>query len=52
MKQMKSSSILVCLIRISEGEKRERRKIFEEAIPENFTELMNDITLEIIIQKE
>lgn len=51
MKQMKSSSILVCLISISEVEKRERRKIFEEAMPENFTELMNDIALQIINQK-
>lgn len=40
MKQRESSSI--CLIRLSEGEKRENEgeKIFEEIMPENFSELM------------
>lgn len=43
MKQMKISSI--CLIRISEGEKRDNGEIFIKAITKNFPKLINDINL-------
>ena len=47
---MKSSSI--CLIRISEGEQRENgEEIFEQVMPENFPEIINDINLQIVIQR-
>lgn len=49
MKQMKISSI--CLIRISEGEKRDNGEIFINVITKNFPKLMNDINLQLIIQR-
>lgn len=49
MKQMKISSI--CLIRISEGEKRDNGEIFIKAITKNFPKLVNDINLQLIIQR-